>query len=321
MITGKRILLTGGAGFIGTSLTRRLCDENQIVVFDNLRRDSLTKSELSEHPNVELKVGDVRDAKALAEAMSGCSMVVHMASVAGVDTVLKNPVLTMEISLEGTLNALKAARDNGNVERFIDFSTSEVFGRYAFRVAEGDVTSLGAVGEARWTYAVSKLATEHLAYNYWKVFDLPCLSVRPFNVFGPGQVGEGAIHNFIVRAIADEPLYVYNAGDQIRSWCYIDDLVDGVMLCLERHEAVGQCFNLGNPATAITIHSLSKLIVRLAESKSVVHHVPRDSPDVELRVPDVTKASRLLGFHPQIDLEEGLLETIEWYRAKREHES
>jgi nucleoside-diphosphate-sugar epimerase len=314
MITGKNILLTGGAGFIGTSLARRLCDENRIVVFDNLRRNSLTSSGLSEHPNVELRVGDVRDLSSLAAAMKGCDMVVHLASVAGVDTVIKNPVLTMEISLEGTLNALRAARDQGTIERFIDFSTSEVFGRFAYRVAEGDVTSLGAVGEARWTYAVSKLATEHLAYNYWRVHGLPALSVRPFNVFGPGQVGEGAIHTFIVRAIRGEPLVVHNAGDQIRSWCYIDDLIDGVLLCLERPQAVGQCFNLGNPTTAITIHSLARLVVRLSGSSSPVQHVRWDQPDVELRVPDISKADRLLGFHPVVDLEDGLLRTLEWYR-------
>jgi UDP-glucose 4-epimerase len=219
MIHGKTVLLTGGAGFIGTSLVRRLCDGNRVVVFDNLRRDALSTSGLARHPNVELRVGDVRDSQALAEAMKGAHLVVHMASVAGVDTVLKDPVLTMEVSLEGTLNALRAARGTATVERFIDFSTSEVFGRYAFRVAEGDVTSLGAVGEARWTYAVSKLATEHLAYNYWKMYGLPALSIRPFNVFGPGQVGEGAIHGFIVRAIRGEPLRVWNEGDQIRSWC------------------------------------------------------------------------------------------------------
>ncbi len=317
MIHGEQILITGGAGFIGTSLTRSLLEHNQIIVFDNLRRNAIKGSGLLEHTNISLVIGDVRDLEALRGAMKGCDVVIHMASVAGVDTVLKNPVLTMEVSLEGTFNALKAARDLGHIERFIDFSTSEVFGQYAFRVAEGDVTSLGAVGEARWTYAVSKLATEHLAYNYWKVHGLPALSVRPFNVFGPGQVGEGAIHNFIVRAIRGESLTVFNEGDQIRSWCYIDDLVEGILLCLEQDEAIGNTFNLGNPSTAITIHSLAKLIVRLAGSSSQVLHVPRDSPDVELRVPDVSKARRLLGFVPKVDLEDGLLQTIEWYQDKK----
>lgn len=315
MIQGKTVLLTGGAGFIGTSLAARLCESNKVIVLDNLRRDALRSSPLASHPNVELRVGDVRDAAAVRDAVADASVVVHMASVAGVDTVLKDPVLTMEVAIEGTLNALKAARRAPRLERFVDFSTSEVFGRYAFRVTEGDVTSLGAVGEARWTYAVSKLATEHLAYNYWKVYGLPALSVRPFNVFGPGQVGEGAIHNFIVRAIRGEPLRIWNEGDQIRSWCYIDDLVEGVLATLERPEALGQAFNIGNPRTAITIHSLARLIVRLAGSESAVEHVPRDSPDVELRVPDIAKARRLLGFEPKVDLEDGLLRTIDWYRA------
>lgn len=320
MVREKKILITGGAGFIGTSLTQKLAEHNEVVIFDNLRRNAIVGSGLLENSNVSLVTGDVRDAELLRSAMTDCTAVVHMASVAGVDTVIKNPVLTMEVALEGTLNALKAARDLERLERFIDFSTSEVFGRYAFRVAEGDVTALGAVGEARWTYAVSKLATEHLAYNYWKTYNLPALSVRPFNVFGPGQVGEGAIHNFIVRALKNEPLHVYNEGDQIRSWCYIDDLIEGVLLCLERPEAIGNALNLGNPRTAVTIHSLAALIVRLAGSSSPIQHLPRDAPDVELRIPDVSKAKRLLGFKPQVDLEEGLLKTIEWYRERLEEQ-
>jgi UDP-glucose 4-epimerase len=155
MIEGATILITGGAGFIGTAVCRRLVEQNRIRIFDNLRRNALAESGLDEHPNVELIVGDVRDARAVDAAMQGVEYVLHMASIAGVDTVLKDPVLTMEVSLEGTLHALRAAHRVGTIKRFVDFSTSEVFGSYAFRVREADVTSLGAVGEARWTYAVS----------------------------------------------------------------------------------------------------------------------------------------------------------------------
>src|SRR4029077_5657578 len=122
----------------------------------------------------------------------------------GVDTVLKNPVLTMKVSMLGTYHVLEAAREAGQCKRLIDFSTSEVFGRYAYHVTEFDATTLGAVGEARWTYAVAKLATEHLAMNYWKEFGLPACSIRPFNIYGPRQVGEGAIHHFIRRALKGE---------------------------------------------------------------------------------------------------------------------
>ncbi|MGB9341084.1 MAG: NAD-dependent epimerase/dehydratase family protein, partial [Polyangiales bacterium] len=198
----------------------------------------------------------------------------------------------------------------------IDFSTSEVFGSYAFRVREADVTSLGAVGEARWTYAVSKLATEHLAHNYWKQFNLPTVSIRPFNIFGPGQVGEGAVHAFVVRALQDEKILIHNEGDQIRSWCYIDDIVDAIELAMVRDEAIGESFNIGNPRSTVTIYQLARLIVRLSESKSPIEFVEWDFPDVELRIPDVKKAEELLGFRAHVELEQGLLDTIEWYRRK-----
>jgi nucleoside-diphosphate-sugar epimerase len=318
MLQNATILITGGAGFIGTSLVRRLVDHNRIRIFDNLRRNALAESGLAKHPNIELIVGDVRDASALREAMQGAHYVVHMASIAGVDTVLKHPVLTMEVAIEGTMNALRAAVEVGTVKRFLDFSTSEVFGTYAFRVREADVTSLGAVGEARWTYAVSKLATEHLAHNYWKEHQLPTCSIRPFNIFGPGQIGEGAIHAFVVRALRNEPLHVHNEGDQIRSWCYIDDIVDGILLAMTRVEAIGQAFNIGNPRSTITIYQLAHLIARLANSTSEVVSVKWDFADVELRVPDVRKAEKLLGFRPKVELEEGLKRTLDWYRKKAE---
>jgi nucleoside-diphosphate-sugar epimerase len=239
-----------------------------------------------------------------------------MASIAGVDTVLKNPVVTMEVSLEGTLNALRAAHAVGGVRRFIDFSTSEVFGSYAFRVREADVTSLGAVGEARWTYAVSKLATEHLAHNYYRQYQLPTCSIRPFNIYGPGQVGEGAVHAFVVRALRNEPIQIHNDGDQIRSWCFIDDIVNGIELALTRDEAVGESFNIGNPRSTVTIYHLARMVVELAKSSSPIHFVKWDFPDVQLRVPDVRKAEEKLGFRPQVELDVGLQRTIEWYRQR-----
>jgi len=316
MLKGAHVLITGGAGFIGTALAARLADDNRVRVLDILRRNALSKAGLDRHPNVELVVGDVRDMTAVRRAVTGCDHVIHMASIAGVDTVLKNPVITMEISLEGTMNVLRAANDCTGIKRVIDFSTSEVFGSYAFRVREADVTSLGAVGEARWTYAVSKLATEHLAHNYWKQFNLPTVSIRPFNIFGPGQVGEGAVHAFVVRALQDEKILIHNEGDQIRSWCYIDDIVDAIELAMERDEAIGESFNIGNPRSTVTIYQLARLIVRLTESKSPIEFVNWDFPDVELRIPDVKKAEELLGFRAHVELEQGLLDTIEWYRRK-----
>jgi nucleoside-diphosphate-sugar epimerase len=317
MIRGKQILLTGGGGFIGTALATRLVGENRIVVFDNGHRNSIADTPLLSNPNLRYVRGDVLDAVAVGAAMDGCSLVVHLAAIAGVDTVLKMPVHTMKVSLIGTYHVLEAAKARPGIERVIDFSTSEVFGTYAYKVREGDLTSLGAVGEARWTYAVSKLATEHLTHNYHREFGLPALSIRPFNIYGPGQVGEGAIHRFILQALRGEEITIHNDGGQIRAWCYIDDMVDGVVRALAKPEAVGHSFNIGNTRSIVTVYHLAREIVRLADSPSKIVFVPWDKVDVELRIPDIEKARERLGFEPQVDLEEGLLRTIEWYRERR----
>jgi nucleoside-diphosphate-sugar epimerase len=313
-VTGRKILLTGGAGFIGSHLVERMIEKNEIVVLDTFRRNALSLAGLDKHPRVRVVQGDVLDAAVVREAMSGCDGVIHLASIAGVDTVLKNPVLTMRVSLLGTMNVLEAALAAGSVRRFIDFSTSEVFGRYAYNVTEWDATTLGAVGEARWTYAVAKLATEHLAMNYWKQYQLPSVSIRPFNIYGPRQVGEGAVHHFIIQALNGQPLKVHNDGSQIRAWCYVDDIVDGIQLALTRDEAVGHAFNIGNPRSTLTIYTLAKEIIRLTSSASSIEHVPWNQADVELRIPNIDKARELLHYAPSIDLEEGLLRTIYWYR-------
>ncbi len=315
-IHNKRILLTGGAGFIGTALAQRLVDHNQVIIYDNGHRNSLQNSKIATHPNLHIFQGDVLDAEAVRQAIRGCQIVVHLAAIAGVDTVLKIPVHTMKVNMIGTYNLLEAARQEPEIERFIDFSTSEVFGVYAYKVREGDVTSLGIVGEARWTYAVSKLATEHLTHNYHKEYGLPALSIRPFNIYGPGQVGEGAVHRFIWRALQNQDLEIHNDGSQIRAWCYVDDIVDGIVLCLEKPEAVGQIFNIGNPRSVCTIYNLARQIVQLSESQARLVFVRWDNADVELRVPNIDKARQLLGYEPKVDLEEGLLYTINWYRKK-----
>jgi nucleoside-diphosphate-sugar epimerase len=315
-MTGRRICITGGAGFIGSHLVERLVPKNRVVVFDNYHRDALTASGLLSHPEVEVVKGDVLDADAVRRVIAGCDAVVHMASIAGVDTVLKNPVLTMKVSLLGTYHALEAAQAAGTVERFIDFSTSEVFGRYAYGVTEFDSTTLGAVGEARWTYAVAKLATEHLAMNYQKQYGLGACSIRPFNIYGPRQVGEGAVHHFIQRALRGEPLLIHNDGAQIRSWCYVDDIVDAILLALRRDEAVGHSFNIGNARSTVTIYNLAREIIRLSSSASRIEFVKWPHADVEIRVPSVAKAKELLGYEAKVDLEEGLLRTIHWYRRQ-----
>lgn len=315
-ISNKKILITGGAGFIGTTLAERLIGENQLVIFDNFHRDALTPSGLMGHPNLTVARGSVLDTAKIDSAIDGCDMVVHMAAIAGVDTVMKMPVTTMKVSLIGTYNILEAALGQQGIERVVDFSTSEVFGSYAFKVNEKDSTTLGAVGEARWTYAVSKLATEHLADCYFRQFNLPTVCIRPFNIYGPRQVGEGAIHHFIVKALKSQNLTVHNDGSQVRAWCYVDDIVDGILLALTKESAVGQSFNIGNPRSTITVYNLAREIIRLSGNPSSIDFIEWNHPDIELRVPCIDKAKKLLGYQPAVELEEGLLRTIAWYRKQ-----
>ncbi len=314
MIEGKRILITGGAGFIGSSLALRIAENNDVTIFDNLHRNAIIHTHLLDEKKVRLIQGDVCDAEAMQEAVRGQQFVIHMASIAGVDTVMKNPVRTMKVAMQGTMNLLDACTTEQGLERLIDFSTSEVFGRYAYKVTEDSSHALGAVGEARWTYAVAKLATEHLALSYQRETGLPACSIRPFNVYGPRQVGEGAIHHFIVKALRNEPITVHNDGSQIRSWCYVEDIVDGILLCMSKDSAVGEAFNIGNPRSTLTIYYLAEEIRRLCKSDSVISCVPWNQTDVELRIPNIEKAKKMLGFKPEVDLGEGLLKTIAWYR-------
>jgi nucleoside-diphosphate-sugar epimerase len=317
-LTGKRIVMTGGAGFIGTTLARRLVDANEIVAVDNLHRDALTGSELAEHPNFTFHEGDVLDAELLRSIAQGATHIVHMAAIAGVDTVRESAVRTMRVNLIGTYNALEAAlATNETIERFLDFSTSEVFGAYAFNVREGHVSTIGSVGEARWTYAVSKLAGEHMAHAYSEELGVPAVTVHPFNVYGPGQIGGGAIRAFIEAALAGRELVVHGDGAQIRAWCYVDDMVDAALLCLERPEAVGQAFNIGNPRSAVTIYDLAQRIKRLTGCPGDLVFQPLHYSDVELRIPNVEKARDSLGWEPKVDLDEGLARTIAWYRSRR----
>jgi UDP-glucose 4-epimerase len=313
----KRIVITGGAGFIGTTLARRLVDANEIVALDNLHRDALSGTDLADHPNFGFVQADVLDLDRLVELVRGATHVVHCAGIAGVDTVLESPVRTMRVNVIGTYNILEAAMTVGDgLERIVDFSTSEVFGQRAFNVQEGHVTTIGSVGEARWTYAVSKLAGEHMAHAYHAELGLPTVSVRPFNVFGPGQIGGGAIRAFIEAALAGRDLTIHGDGSQIRAWCYVDDMVDGALLALEHPDAVGESFNVGNARSAVTIHDLALRIKRLTGCSGDIVFQALHYMDVELRIPNVEKARRLLGFEAKVDLDEGLARTIAWYRER-----
>jgi UDP-glucose 4-epimerase len=317
MLEGKRVFITGGAGFIGTTLARELVERNHVIAADNLHRDALGGTTLADHPNFEFHQADVLDPATITELARGATHIVHCAAIAGVETVLESPVRTMRVNVIGTYNVLEAALATiDTLERFVDFSTSEVFGTHAFRVSEGQVSTIGSVGEARWTYAVSKLAGEHMAHAYHDELKLPTVTVHPFNVFGPGQIGGGAIRAFIENALAGRDLTVRGDGSQIRAWCYVSDMVTGVLACLERPEAVGQAFNIGNPRSSVTIYDLALRVKRLTGCPGEIVFAPLGYVDVELRIPNVEKARELIGWEPTVELDDGLARTIAWYRER-----
>lgn len=315
MIQGKTIFISGGAGFIASKLIARLADANRIVVYDNYTRNTLKGTLYGAHPNVRQIEGDVLNFESLKAAMHGAQIVVHAAAIAGIDSTLRNPVTTMRVNMIGTANALEAAQQIGGIERLLEFSSSEVFGSQAFKVGEDALTVTGAVGEARWTYAVSKLAGEHLAHAYFKQYGLPTVTVRPFNVYGPGQTGEGALSIFIRKALKGEDLLIFGDGTQIRAWCFVDDMVEGVMCALEEPKAIGESFNIGNARAVTTIYGLAEAVCRAVGTKSRILFRPALSADIELRIPNVDKARELIGFAATVDLEEGLRQTVQWIAA------
>lgn len=312
MLQGKKIFITGGAGFIANTLIKQYIDSNRIIAYDNFHRDTLTNSPFNNHKNLTIIKGDVLDINNVIRAMEGADFVIHTAGIAGIDTVIINPVRTMQVNMFGTANVLEAAFRNNVQERVVDFSTSEVFGSMAFRSNENDATVAGSAGEARWTYAVSKLAGEHLAHAYHRQYKLPVVTVRPFNVYGPGQTGEGALQIFIKRALKNETIKINGDGSQIRAWCYVDDFVDCLIRCIENPVAIGQSFNIGNARAVITILGLAQTVCRVLRSESKIVHEPPLSADIAIRIPSVDKAFEVLGFRAKIDLEEGIRNTANW---------
>ena len=314
----KVILLTGGAGFIGAALISKLFEDNIIYIFDNLERDSLKhypfknkvtilpQSDITNYEKINIYIRKMKP-----------DIVIHLAAIAGVDNVLTRPIKTMTVNMIGTYNILESLNKHKiKLNKFVNFSTSEVYGSYSYKLGENENTILGSVGEARWIYSVSKLSAEHLCFSYHKEHDFPVVSLRPFNIYGPGQVGDGAIHTFIKNCLNNEDVVIHGDGSQIRSWCYIDDAINFILLCLEKEEAIGNIFNVGNPAGTITTIGLAEKIIKITGSKSKIRFIKIPYCDVELRIPNIEKGKNLLGYEPKISLDDGLERTLKWYKKE-----
>jgi UDP-glucose 4-epimerase len=316
---GQRILITGGTGFIGISIAQRLAADPsaapaELILLDNRKRNASRFVDFKAlGVPVRMIEADINDRPALTNAMKECDSVLHLAAIAGVDSVALKPTVTMEVNTLGTWNIMEAARET-RPKRVVCFSTSEVYGPFVYRGDENAMTSQGPVGVFRWCYAVSKLAAEHWAHAYGQDYGLDVVTLRPFNVYGPRQVGEGAVRKFVMAAIKGDDLVIHGDGNQIRSWCYIDDMVEGTLLALAIPDAAGHAFNIGNPRATLTVRGLAERIIDLAGSRSTIVHREALAADVEIRVPSIESARTILGYEPSVMMEEGLKRTVEWYR-------
>ncbi|MBN2493550.1 MAG: NAD(P)-dependent oxidoreductase [Deltaproteobacteria bacterium] len=306
-----RVLLTGGAGFLGLALARQLKALGaEPRLLDSLRHGPAQR-EAAGRAGLELVQGDVCCARDLEAALDGADRVVHLASIAGVGPVCERPVETMRIALRGTDMLLQACRGR-RIERLVYASTSEVYGPRASCAREDDACAVGPVGRARWTYAAAKLACEHLVMACGAREGLPVAVLRPFNVYGPGQWGQGAVRAFVLGALEGGPLVLRGGGGQVRAWCYVDDFVQGALAALDRPEAPGRVFNLGNPEAAVSVRELAVRVSALAGGVALVEG-DAEPDEVAERTPCVERAARLLGFAPRVDLDEGLRRTWDWY--------
>jgi dTDP-glucose 4,6-dehydratase len=314
-IKGKNIFITGGTGFIGSWLTDLLIRHNKIWCYDNCRRISPKIKELLSHKNFTFIKGDILDAAKLRKSVPRkTDIVFHLAAIAGVSSYYKMPFETMSVNLIGTYNMLDIFKDK-RLELFVDFSTSEVYGKYAKFVKETDDTHQGPVSDRRWTYSTSKIAAETLSHCYHYKFGLPVASIRPFNIYGPFQIGEGAVQIFSSKAINNEEIWINGDGSQVRAWCYVSDFIDGVIGCYRnRKAAIGNTFNIGNPKSSATTLQLAEKIISITGSSSRIRFRKMAGTDVEYRVPDISKAKKILGYSPVVGLSEGLKRTAEWYR-------
>jgi UDP-glucose 4-epimerase len=318
MITNKNVFITGGAGFIGSTIARELLDNNKVTIFDNFTRESKVFLDIRTHKNLTIVEGSILDFDSLKNSLGDSNIIIHCAAIAGIDSVIKSPTNTMRVNVIGTYNILEAANQSKNeLEKVLIFSTSEVFGSSAYKVDESSNIDIGEVGEARWTYAVSKLSGEHFASSYFSEFDLPIVIVRPFNIYGPGQIGVGAMNKFISKALKNENIEIYGDGNQIRSWCYVDDFINSLLLIISNSDIVGQSINIGNSRQVLTIYGLAEAIIRVLESKSKILFKEELSADIEMRVPTVDKLIRVIGYSPNTSLEDGILLTAKYIQNEK----
>ncbi len=318
-----RVLITGGAGFIGSHLAERaLRDGWRVTVLDNL---STGRLENLAGLDVDFVDGDICDEPLVQRAMRDCDRVCHLAAVVGVPVILKDVLGSLRSNVRGSEVVLEAAAEYG--VRVCLASSSEVYGRsdrLPFR--EDDASLLGPTHIPRWSYAAAKIVDEHLALAYYAQRGLPVSIVRYFNAYGPRANLTGyasVVAVMIMQALRGEPITVHGDGSQTRCFTYVTDMADGTWRLATMDAAVGGVFNLGQPAET-RIRDLAEMVRTATGSVSVVTCVPYEQAfgpnfqDVSRRVPDVSRAAEVLGFQATVPLAEGLRRTIDWFRENQD---
>jgi len=317
----RRVLITGGAGFIGSHLAEQLLDSGmEVAVLDDLSTGRFENiAHLVGRPGFSFAIDSITNAIVLDRLASECDAIVHLAAAVGVKLVVERPVHTIETNIMGVESVLKAAaRYRAKV---IIASTSEVYGkgvRVPFR--EDDDVVLGPTSRHRWAYAASKMVDEFLALAYHQKYGLPVIVVRLFNTVGPRQTGRYGmvIPRFVRQALANEPLTVYGDGSQSRCFCDVSDTVRALEALLDEERAVGQVFNVGS-TEEVTILDLAKRVKQLAHSASPIMFVPYDKAyapgfeDMQRRVPDISRIRSLIGWEPRYDLDAILRRIINYF--------
>src|SRR5919202_5252505 len=320
-----KVLITGGAGFIGSHLSDAYVGRgDEVFCIDDLSTGSFDNiAHLKGNPRFNYTIDSVHHPSVVAELVDQCDVIFHLAAAVGVKLIVESPVRTIETNVRGTEVVL--AQANKKKKRVLVASTSEVYGLsndVPFR-EDGNLV-MGATTKGRWSYACSKAIDEFLALAYWREKKLPTVVVRLFNTVGPRQTGQYGmvIPTFVRQALAGRPLTVYGDGSQTRCFGYVKDVVGALMALMDRGEAVGEVFNIGS-SEEVSIMRLAERVRELTGSKSEIVTVPYDEAyeegfeDMPRRVPDISKVSALVGFRPTVTLDEILQSVIEYYSGRQ----
>jgi UDP-glucose 4-epimerase len=321
-----RILITGGAGFIGSHLAEaHLAAGDEVVALDDVSTGRLDNiAHLTADPRFELVVGSILDADLVDKFAERCEVIYHLAAAVGVRLIVEKPLECLETNIKGTEVVVgMAARYR---RKILVASTSEIYGKNVNGpLKEDDDRILGSPLKSRWSYSTAKALDEILAYTYWKEKQLPAVIVRLFNTVGPRQTGAYGmvIPTFVMQALKDEEITVFGDGTQSRCFCHVLDIVEGLMRLMVEPKAEGQVYNLGGQEE-VTMTQLAERVVALTGSSSVIRYIPYDEAyeagfeDMQRRVPDTTKARDMVGFAPGRPLDRIIADVIEDKRARLE---